>query len=97
MNLMTLMESVQQFFVGNGSKEDAKSRLLLVLQDDRMGLTAEKKEALRKDILEAIRKHLDIDADGFNMEFVSSASDQNEMHVSAPVQGGRVATAGAPK
>ena len=88
---MTLMERVQQFFGGSGSKADAKNRLLLVLQDDRLGLTAEKKEALRKDILEAIRKHLDIDADGFNMEFVSGSAEQNEMHVSAPVQGGRVA------
>ncbi len=91
---MTLMERIQQFFSGSGSKIDAKSRLLLVIQDDRLGLTAEKKEALRKDILEAIRKHLDIDADGFNMEFVSSSTEQNEMHVSAPVQGGRVAVNG---
>ena len=86
---MTLTERIQHFFGKGGSKDAAKSRLLLVVQDDRLGLTAEKKEALRKDILEAIRKHLDIDAEGFTMEFVSSPTDQNKMHVSAPVQVGR--------
>lgn len=86
---MTLTERIQHFFGKGGSKDDAKSRLLLVLQDDRLGLTAEKKEALRKDILAAIRKHLDIDADGFTMEFVTNPT--NQMHVSAPVQLGRAA------
>lgn len=90
---MTLTERIQLFFgkggSGSGSKDAAKSRLLLVLQDDRLGLTGEKKEALRKDILAAIRKHLDIDADGFTMEFMSSSTDQKEMRVTAPVQLGR--------
>ena len=83
---MTLTERIQLFFGkgGSGSKDTAKNRLLLVLQDDRLGLTGEKKEALRKDILAAIRKHLDIDAEGFTMEFISK-----EMHVTAPVQLGR--------
>lgn len=90
---MTLTERIQLFFGkgGRGSKDAAKSRLLLVLQDDRLGLTDEKKEALRKDILAAIRKHLDIDADGFTMEFMSSPTDRKEMHVTAPVQLGRTA------
>ena len=91
---MTLTERIQLFFGkgGGGSKDAARSRLLLVLQDDRLGLTGEQKEALRKDILAAIRKHLDIDADGFTMEFMSSSADQKEMRVTAPVQLGRTAT-----
>ena len=43
---MTWAEIVQRFLGGTGSKTDAKNRLLLVLQDDRLGLTPEKKEAL---------------------------------------------------
>lgn len=90
---MTLTERIQLFFGkgGSGSKNAAKNRLLLVLQEDRLGLTGEKKEALRKDILAAIRKHLDIDAEGFTMEFMSSSADQKEMRVTAPVQLGRAA------
>ena len=88
---MTLTERIQLLFGKAGSKDAAKSRLFLVLQDDRLGLTGEKKEALRKDILAAIRKHLDIDAEGFTMEFMSSSADQKEMRVTAPVQPGRVA------
>ena len=89
MTLTELIQRIQHSFGKGGSKDKAKSRLLLVLQDDRLGLTAEEKEALRQDILEAIRKHLKIDAEGFTMEFVSSPTDQNKMHVSAPVQVGR--------
>ncbi len=85
---MTWAEIVQRFLGGSGSKTDAKNRLLLVLQDDRLGLTSEKKEALRKDILAAIRKHIDIDPEGFNMEFIHHSVEQNEMRVSAPVQVG---------
>ena len=48
---MTWTEIVQRFLGGTGSKTDAKNRLLLVLQEDRLGLTPEKKEALRRDIL----------------------------------------------
>ncbi len=88
---MTLTESIQLFFGKGGSKDAAKSRLLLVLQDDRLGLTGEKKEALRKDILAAIRKHLDIDAEGLTVEFMSGSTDRKEMLVTAPVQLGRAA------
>ncbi len=88
---MTLTERIQLFFGkgGSGSKDAAKNRLLLVLQDDRLGLTGEKKEALRRDILSAIRKHLDIDAEGFSMEFMSGSTDQKEMRITAPVQSDR--------
>lgn len=86
---MTWAEIVQRFLGGTGSKTDAKNRLLLVLQEDRLGLTPEKREALRSDILAAIRKHINIDPDGFNMEFIHHSVEQNEMRVSAPVQLGR--------
>ena len=80
-------EIVQRFFGNSGSKVAAKNRLLLVIQDDRLGLTAEKKEMLRKDILEAISKYVDIDPDGFNMEFVHNTTEpRKEMRMRAPVQ-----------
>ncbi len=86
---MTWEQIIQRFLGGTGSKTDAKNRLLLVLQEDRLGLTPKKREALRRDILAAIRKHIDIDPDGFNMEFIHHSVEQNEMRVSAPVQVGR--------
>ena len=83
---MTWMERVQQFFGGSGSKTDAKERLLCILADDRLGLTGEQKEELKKDLLAVIRKYVSIDADGFTMEFVPHP--QNEIQMTAPVQPG---------
>jgi septum formation topological specificity factor MinE len=91
---MTLMERVQQFLHGSGSKTDAKVRLLGIIGDDRLGLTAEEKEELKKEILAVIRKHVArkqvaIDADGFTMEFVHYP--QKEIQMTAPMQRGEKA------
>lgn len=93
---MTLKERFQHLFNASGSKAAARDRLLSVLVDDRLGLTAEKKAVLKKDILAVIRKHVDIDPDGFTLEFIP-ASPQSEIQVSAPVRLNGRATAGAAK
>jgi cell division topological specificity factor MinE len=52
---------VQRLFGGKGNKgnkEEAKLRLRFVLTLDRLGLTSEDIEALRKDILETIKRHI---------------------------------------
>ena len=54
---------VQRFFGTKGSKDEAKGRLQIVLAYDRLGLSADQMEALRKDIMETISRHVAIDTD----------------------------------
>jgi cell division topological specificity factor len=67
---MTLSEIVQRFFGPKGSKDEAKGRLQIVLAYDRLGLSADQMEALRKDIMETISRHVAIDTDRVKIDFL---------------------------
>jgi cell division topological specificity factor MinE len=79
---------VQRFFGGKGSKEEARNRLQMVLVLDRLGLTAEQMEALRKDILETISRHIPIDSERVKIDFVHQHIPA-EVVINAPVRRGR--------
>jgi cell division topological specificity factor len=76
---------VQKFFGAKGSKEEAKGRLQIVLAYDRLGLSAEQMEALRKDILEAISRHISIDVDRVKVDFLHQQNPA-EVVINAPVR-----------
>jgi len=61
---------VQRFFGPKGSKDEAKGRLQIVLAYDRLGLSADQMEALRKDIMETISRHVAIDTDRVKIDFL---------------------------
>lgn len=61
---------VQRFFGTKGSKDEAKGRLQIVLAYDRLGLSADQMEALRKDIMETISRHVVIDTDRVKIDFL---------------------------
>lgn len=61
---------VQRFFGNKGSKDEAKGRLQIVLAYDRLGLSADQMEALRKDIMETISRHVAIDTDRVKIDFL---------------------------
>ncbi len=61
---------VQRFFGPKGSKDEAKGRLQIVLAYDRLGLSADQMEALRKDIMETISRHVMIDTDRVKIDFL---------------------------
>ena len=61
---------VQRFFGTRGSKDEAKGRLQIVLAYDRLGLSADQMEALRKDIMETISRHVAIDTDRVKIDFL---------------------------
>jgi cell division topological specificity factor len=61
---------VQRFFGTRGSKDEAKGRLQVVLAYDRLGLSADQMEALRKDIMETISRHVAIDTDRVKIDFL---------------------------
>ncbi|MEW6298452.1 MAG: cell division topological specificity factor MinE [Thermodesulfobacteriota bacterium] len=76
---------VQRLFGGKGSKEEARNRLQMVLVLDRLGLTSEQMEALRKDILETISRHIPIDSERVKIDFVHQHTPA-EVVINAPVR-----------
>lgn len=76
---------IQRFFGGKGSKNQAKDRLQVVLMYDRLGLSKEQMGALRKDILEAISRHIPIDSERVKIDFLHQHSPA-EVVINAPVR-----------
>jgi cell division topological specificity factor len=76
---------VQRFFGTRGSKDEAKGRLQIVLAYDRLGLSADQMEALRKDIMETISRHVAIEADRVKVEFLQGHHPPAVM-IEAPVR-----------
>ncbi|NOT53703.1 MAG: cell division topological specificity factor MinE [Deltaproteobacteria bacterium] len=76
---------VQRFFGAKGSKDEAKGRLQIVLAYDRLGLSTEQMDALRKDILEAISRHIAIDVDRVKVDF-QHQQNPAEVVINAPVR-----------
>src|SRR5262245_54796858 len=68
--LMAWGALVQRFFGPKGSKDEAKGRLQIVLAYDRLGLSADQMEALRKDIMETISRHVAIDVERVKIDFL---------------------------
>src|SRR5713101_6022687 len=77
---------IQRFLGGkDSSKNVAKDRLQVVLVYDRLGLSAEQMAALRKDILEAISRHIAIDSDRVKIDFLHQHTPA-EVVINAPVR-----------
>ncbi|TMA59979.1 MAG: cell division topological specificity factor MinE [Deltaproteobacteria bacterium] len=86
---------LQRLFGNRGSKEQAKDRLQVVLVYDRLGLSADQMEALRRDIMETISRHIAIDSERVKIDFQHKQSPA-EVVINAPVRRARPA-AEAPK
>jgi cell division topological specificity factor len=76
---------VQRFWGNKGSAGQAKDRLQVVLLYDRLGISADQMEALRKDILETISRHIAVDSDRVTIDFLHSHSPA-EVVINAPVR-----------
>ena len=76
---------MQRLFGAKGNKGEAKNRLQIVLLYDRLGLSAEQMEALRKDIMETINRHIAIDLDGVKIDFQHERSPAAVI-INAPVR-----------
>jgi cell division topological specificity factor len=87
-------EVLQRWFGAKGNKGEAKNRLQVVLVYDRLGLSAAQMDALRKDIMETISRHIAIDPEGVKIDFLHEHSPA-EVVINAPVK--RRAGAEAPK
>ena len=54
------------------SKDDARTRLKVILVLNRIGITAEHMEAMKKDIIEVVSKYLVVDEDSIEMDMQRS-------------------------
>jgi cell division topological specificity factor len=81
---------VQKLFGNKGSAGLAKDRLKVVVMYDRLGLSGEQMDALRKDILETISRHIAIDSDRVTIDFHSHQNQTPaEVAIIAPVRRSR--------
>ena len=69
----------------NGSREQAKDRLLSVLVSDRLGLNPDQMQALRRDILATISRYVPIDSGKVHIGFVHENSP-GEVVINAPIR-----------
>jgi cell division topological specificity factor len=77
---------VQRFLGGRGSsKDEAKDRLKIALMFDRLGMSAEQMEALRKDILLTISRHIEIDPQRVKIDFHNDRT-RTALFINAPVR-----------
>lgn len=67
------------------SAEEAKNRLTLQLQYDRIGMNPELVEQIKKDIIQAISKHIDYDPSGVETHIVSSGQNKSMLTASIPI------------
>lgn len=71
-------ELLERLFSGTGNKnsrEEVKRRLKLVIAHDRVGLSPEAMEAMRKEILEVVSRYVELDPEAF--EFSIESQDRS--------------------
>lgn len=69
-----ITELLEQLFPWKAtkSKDDAKRRLKLIIAHDRIGLSPEKVQAMRQEILEVVARYVEIDPDDMQLAIESS-------------------------
>lgn len=72
------MFDIMSFFKKSKSSKDvAKERLQLVLVNDRVNCSPDVMENIRKDILDVIKKHLDIDEQNLDIKISNEEDEQD--------------------
>ena len=74
-NIMKFFKKANKKEIGNNSKETAKERLHLVLMQDRANVSADFLDLMRREIIEVIKKYIDIDEEAMD---VSLKNQENE-------------------
>lgn len=76
MNLFNFFKSSSK-----NSKDIAKDRLKLVLIHDRGDLPSEKRELIKKDLIEVLSKYVEIDEDNIDISIVSKKDTQSNSYL----------------
>jgi cell division topological specificity factor len=69
------MSFFTRMFRSNGSKDDAKARLKLLLVHDQVDLTPAQMEAMKAEVIEVIGKYVDIDRDSIDFKLERSGGE----------------------
>ncbi len=68
-----LNQILEKLFPNNASsREQVKSRLKLVIANDRSGLSPEMMEAMRQEILEVVSRYVEIEVEGLEFSLESN-------------------------
>ena len=78
-----MLESIKSFFKRNkkkevmnaNSKDTAKERLQLVLMQDRANVSADFLDLMREEIIEVIKKYIDIDEEAMDVRLTNSENE----------------------
>lgn len=70
---------------GGGSKEDAKSRLKVLLVHDQVDLTPSQMEAMKQELLQVIARYCEVDADRVQVH-LERANETVSLVSSVPVR-----------
>jgi cell division topological specificity factor len=68
-----ISQILEKLFPNNASSRDqVKSRLKLVIANDRSGLSPEMMEAMRQEILEVVSRYVELDVEGLEFSLESN-------------------------
>jgi len=84
---MGLLDKLKGVFNQEPPKEIAKRRLQLVLQYDRSGLPPNAIEAIKKEILEALKKFPFVDVNGITINVSQPQNEKEKIEIEVPVKG----------
>ena len=73
------------FFKKNNSKDEAKSRLKLVLMQDRAMLPSGVMERIKDDIIQVLSKYVEIDQEQLNIEMSNCVDDPRQIALLANI------------
>ena len=76
MNLFNFFKSSSK-----NSKDIAKDRLKLVLIHDRGDLAPDKRELIKKDLIEVLSKYVEVDVDNIDISIVNRKDSQNDSYL----------------
>jgi len=92
------MASIWEFIINifrkdTTSSDDARDRLKLVLRQDRVKITPEAMDEIRKDILQTISEYVEIEEENLQLNIAYNGNDTSII-ASMPVRGGRAEITG---
>jgi len=69
------MSFFTRVFGGRGSKDDAKTRLKMLLVHDAVDLTPREMEAMKAEVMEVIARYVDIDKDSVDFRLARDSGE----------------------
>ncbi|MFW5873407.1 MAG: cell division topological specificity factor MinE [Bacillota bacterium] len=93
MNISSIFDKIKEWFIsdnksdtkGEGSKNIAKERLQFILVQDRIKLSPQQMEEMKSELLEVIKKYIDVDDNEIEMD-ISREEEMMAMIANFPLK-----------